>query len=178
MWKLKNFFLLKDELKTPELDLLRHEVNPFKWMCHLIYWTLLWVFWMWPTPLHKAALFGTSRLLPVGRDTWNSTIVFTSTWSETLWNGCVTWSIGHCHGFFGCGQLHFTKLHFLDIQIIASQKGHLKLYNCFYLDMKWTTLKWMCNMIYWTLPWVLWMQSTPLHKAALFGHPDYRQSER
>ena len=33
-------------------------------------------------------------------------------------------------------------------------------------------------MIYWTLPWVPWMWSTPLHKAALFGHPDYCQSER
>ena len=32
-------------------------------------------------------------------------------------------------------------------------------------------------MIYWTLPWVIWMRSTPLHKTALFGHPDYCQSK-
>ena len=36
----------------------------------------------------------------------------------------------------------------------------------------------MCQVIYWTLPWVIWMRSTPLHITALFGHTDYCQSKR
>ena len=64
----------------------------------------------------QCCTFWTSRLLPVRKDTWNSTIFWTldycwlermpeipqqlffQTWSEPLGNGCVTWSIGHCCG--------------------------------------------------------------------------------